>query len=51
MMFSAIGALNSRRLYRLKNPDNPYIMVYDRPKSDVLKKQFPELFDTYKGQR
>lgn len=37
--------------YALKNPDNPYIMVCDRPKTDPLKKQFPELFVAYKGQR
>ena len=37
--------------YALKNPDNPYIMVCDRPKIDALKKQFPELFVAYKAQR
>jgi peptide-methionine (S)-S-oxide reductase len=37
--------------FALKNPDNPYIMVCDRPKVDALKKQFPELFVDYKGQR
>jgi peptide-methionine (S)-S-oxide reductase len=28
---------------------NPYILVCDRPKIDALKKQFPELFQDYKG--
>ena len=35
--------------YALKNPDNPYIWVCDRPKIAALKKQFPELFIDYKG--
>jgi peptide-methionine (S)-S-oxide reductase len=35
--------------YALHNPDNPYILVCDRPKVDALKKQFPELFQDYKG--
>jgi len=35
--------------YALHNPDNPYILVCDRPKIDALKKQFPELFQDYKG--
>jgi peptide-methionine (S)-S-oxide reductase len=35
--------------YALHNPDNPYIMVCDRPKVEALKKQFPELFQDYKG--
>ncbi len=30
--------------YALHNPNNPYIMVCDRPKIEALKKQFPELF-------
>jgi peptide-methionine (S)-S-oxide reductase len=30
--------------YALKNPNDPYIMVCDRPKIATLKKQFPELF-------
>jgi len=34
--------------YALHNPDNPYIQVCDRPKIDMLKKQFPELFVDYK---
>jgi peptide-methionine (S)-S-oxide reductase len=36
--------------YALHNPDNPYIMVCDRPKIDALKKEFPDLFVEYKGQ-
>jgi len=36
--------------YALKNPDNPYIEVCDRPKIEALKQQFPELFVDYKGQ-
>lgn len=35
--------------YALYNPDNPYIQVCDRPKIEALKKQFPELFQDYKG--
>jgi len=35
--------------YALHHPDNPYILVCDRPKIDALKKQFPELFRDYKG--
>jgi peptide-methionine (S)-S-oxide reductase len=35
--------------YALHNPDNPYIMVCDRPKIEALKQQFPELFQDYKG--
>jgi peptide-methionine (S)-S-oxide reductase len=31
------------------NPDNPYILVCDRPKIAALKAQFPELFQDYKG--
>jgi peptide-methionine (S)-S-oxide reductase len=37
--------------YALKNPDNPYIQVCDRPKIDALKKQFPELFVEYTGKK
>lgn len=37
--------------YALKNPDNPYILICDRPKIEALKRQFPELFVDYKGQR
>jgi peptide-methionine (S)-S-oxide reductase len=35
--------------YALHNPDNPYILVCDRPKIETLKKQFPELYKEYKG--
>jgi peptide-methionine (S)-S-oxide reductase len=35
--------------YALHNPDNPYILVCDRPKVEALKAQFPELFKNYKG--
>jgi len=35
--------------YALHNPDNPYILVCDRPKISALKEQFPELFVDYKG--
>jgi len=35
--------------YALHNPNNPYIMVCDRPKIATLKKEFPELFQEYKG--
>lgn len=35
--------------YALHNPENPYIQVCDRPKIEALKKQFPELFQNYKG--
>jgi peptide-methionine (S)-S-oxide reductase len=35
--------------YALHHPDNPYILVCDRPKVEALKKQFPELFQDYKG--
>jgi peptide-methionine (S)-S-oxide reductase len=37
--------------YALKNPDNPYIEVCDRPKIEALKAEFPELFVDYKGKR
>jgi peptide-methionine (S)-S-oxide reductase len=36
--------------FAIKNPDNPYIYVCDRPKIDALKKEFPELFQKYKGE-
>jgi len=36
--------------YAAKNPDNPYIMVCDRPKIETLKRDFPELFQKYKGE-
>jgi len=35
--------------YALKNPDNPYIEVCDRPKIAALKAEFPDLFVDYKG--
>lgn len=35
--------------YALHNPENPYILVCDRPKVQALKAQFPELFKDYKG--
>ena len=35
--------------YALHNPDNPYILVCDRPKIEALKTEFPELFKDYKG--
>jgi peptide-methionine (S)-S-oxide reductase len=35
--------------YALHNPDNPYILVCDRPKIEALKAEFPELFVDYKG--
>jgi peptide-methionine (S)-S-oxide reductase len=35
--------------YALHNPDNPYILVCDRPKIATLRKEFPELFQEYKG--
>ena len=35
--------------YALHHPDNPYIQVCDRPKIELLKQQFPELFVNYAG--
>ncbi len=35
--------------YALNHPDNPYILVCDRPKVEALKQQFPELFNDYHG--
>ena len=35
--------------YALHNPDNPYILVCDRPKIAELRKQFPDLFVDYTG--
>ncbi|HUB20567.1 MAG TPA: peptide-methionine (S)-S-oxide reductase MsrA [Acidobacteriaceae bacterium] len=35
--------------YALHHPENPYILVCDRPKVEALKEQFPELFVEYKG--
>jgi peptide-methionine (S)-S-oxide reductase len=34
--------------YADHNPDNPYILVCDRPKIEALKAQFPELFEDNK---
>jgi peptide-methionine (S)-S-oxide reductase len=34
--------------YALYNPDNPYILVCDKPKIDALKEEFPDLFKEYK---
>jgi len=34
--------------YADNNPENPYILVCDRPKIAALKEQFPELFDEHK---
>lgn len=36
--------------YALKNPNNPYILVCDRPKISALKKEYPDLFVEYHGQ-
>jgi peptide-methionine (S)-S-oxide reductase len=33
------------------NPGNPYILMCDRPKIGALRKQFPELFQEYAGNR
>lgn len=35
--------------YALKHPENPYILVCDRPKIEALQQQFPEYFVDYKG--
>lgn len=35
--------------YAMNNPDNPYILVCDRPKLETLKQQFPQLYVLYKG--
>ena len=35
--------------YALNNPNNPYIQVCDRPKIEALRKDFPDLFQSYKG--
>ena len=37
--------------YALHNPNNPYIEVCDRPKIEALKREYPDLFVDYKGQR
>ncbi len=36
--------------YAVKNPNNPYIMVCDVPKTKALMAQFPDLFVDYKRQ-
>ena len=35
--------------YAMNNPENPYILVCDRPKLETLKTEFPQLYTTYKG--
>jgi peptide-methionine (S)-S-oxide reductase len=35
--------------YALNHPENPYILVCDKPKIAALKKQFPDLYKEYKG--
>jgi peptide-methionine (S)-S-oxide reductase len=35
--------------YALNHPNDPYILVCDRPKIGALKEQFPDLFVDYKG--
>ncbi len=35
--------------YALNHPDNPYILICDRPKIATLKREFPDLFVPYKG--
>jgi peptide-methionine (S)-S-oxide reductase len=35
--------------YALHNPDNPYILVCDRPKAAALRQEFPDLFVDYTG--
>lgn len=35
--------------YALKNPENPYILVCDRPKIATLRQEFPDLFVPYSG--
>ncbi|HEY9127026.1 MAG TPA: peptide-methionine (S)-S-oxide reductase MsrA [Acidobacteriaceae bacterium] len=35
--------------YALHHPENPYILVCDKPKIEALKAQYPELFQSYKG--
>ncbi len=37
--------------YALKNPGNPYILVCDRPKVELLKKEFPDFYVEYNGKR
>jgi peptide-methionine (S)-S-oxide reductase len=35
--------------YAINHPENPYIQVCDVPKIGALRKQFPDLFQQYKG--
>ncbi|MGC1782202.1 MAG: peptide-methionine (S)-S-oxide reductase MsrA [Acidobacteriaceae bacterium] len=35
--------------YALHHPDNPYILICDRPKIATLKNEFPDLFVAYNG--
>jgi peptide-methionine (S)-S-oxide reductase len=35
--------------YAFHHPDNPYILVCDRPKIEALKREFPDLFEEYTG--
>src|SRR5665213_2733942 len=35
--------------YALRNPNNPYILICDRPKIATLKREFPDLFVAYTG--
>jgi peptide-methionine (S)-S-oxide reductase len=35
--------------YALHHPENPYILVCDKPKIEALKAEYPELFQSYKG--
>jgi len=37
--------------YARNNPDNPYIMVCDRPKVAILKQDFPKLYGRYNDKR
>lgn len=37
--------------YALHHPDNPYILICDRPKIETLKSEFPNLFVPYHGHR
>ncbi len=37
--------------YAYYNPNNPYILVCDRPKIETLRKNFPDLFVEYKPSR
>ncbi|MEO6912184.1 MAG: peptide-methionine (S)-S-oxide reductase MsrA [Edaphobacter sp.] len=36
--------------YATKNPNAAYVQVCDRPKIETLKRDFPELFQAYKGE-